>query len=116
MNKRIRLTIIFSADTFPYASVLEFMTPRLSQLFAGACCQPIDGIWSEDGEEDKSSYHLGQQESGMKVILSIMPDKIELAQQHIQQLLQELKDDLNIAIKWVHVEQEEVTAHHFKLR
>jgi hypothetical protein len=116
MNKRIRLTIIFSAPDFPYQTALDWLSPKLGQLFAGACCQPIDGIWSEDGEHDKDLYQMGNQEKGMKILLSVMPDKQDKAKQQIQELLQALKSELNLSICWVHIEQEEVFAHHFQLQ
>ena len=72
-------------------------------------------IWSEDGEEDKPQYLDGKQESGMKIILSVMPEKEKQAQQQLQALLQSLKTQLNLTMSWVHVELEEVTAKHFKL-
>ncbi len=115
MNKRIRFTIIFSAPNFPYQEVLDWLSPKLSQLFAGACCQEIDGVWSEDGEHDKASYQIGKQEKGIKIILSVTPDKQEIVKQQIQQILQALKEELSLSICWVHLEQEQVTAHHFQL-
>lgn len=115
MNKRIRLTIIFSSANFPYEHVLRWLTPKLSMLFAGACCQEIDGIWSPDGQHDKASYIIGKQEKGMKILLSVTPDKQELAKQQVQQLLQALKEELGLPLSWIHVEQEDVTAHHFQL-
>jgi len=116
MNKRIRLTVIFSAPDFPYQEVLDYLGPTLGQLFAGACCQPIDGIWSEDGEHEKAQYQMGQQEKGMKILLSVTPDKQEQAKQQVQAMLQVLKTQLNLAIFWVHIEQEEVFAHHIRLQ
>lgn len=115
MNNRIRFTIIFSSPNFPYQGVLAWLTPKLGTLFAGACCQQIDGIWSPDGHHDIASYQIGEQEKGMKILLSVTPDKQALAQQQIQQLLQALKKELKLSISWIHVEQEEVTAHHFQL-
>lgn len=116
MNKRIRLTIIFSAPNFPYQKVLDCLSPKLGQLFAGACCQPVDGIWSEDGEHEKALYQSGQQEKGMKILLSVTPDKQEQAKQQIQAMLQALKITLSLPIYWVHIEQEEVFSHHIKLQ
>jgi hypothetical protein len=115
MNKRIRLTIIVSAPNFPYSDTLNWLSPKLGQLFAGACCQKIDGIWSEDGEHEKPLYTIGKQEKGMKIVLSITPEKQGIAKKNIRQLLQKLKEELNLPIFWVHLEQEEITAHHFKL-
>jgi hypothetical protein len=115
MNKRIRSTIIFSAPNFPYDEVLGWLSPRFGQLFAGACCQEIDGVWSDDGEHYKASYQAGKQEKGMKILLSVTPDKQELVGQQMRQIMQELKNELGLSIEWVHFEQEEVAAHHFKL-
>ncbi len=115
MNKRIRFTIIFSSLNFPYQDVLDWLTPKLSTLFAGACCQEIDGIWSPDGHNDKVSYQIGKQEKGMKILLSVTPNKQSLAEQQIQKLLHALKNELELSISWVHVEKDEVTAHHFQL-
>lgn len=115
MNRRIRFTIIFSAPEFPYQAVMNYLTPKLSQLFAGACCQPVDGIWSPDGNQDKLLYLEGKQEAGMKITLSIMPLKKQETEKKIQDILQALKTQLNLSIHWVHVESEEVTAHHFHL-
>tara|TARA_R110002167_G_scaffold65894_2_gene186532 strand:- start:433 stop:798 length:366 start_codon:yes stop_codon:yes gene_type:complete len=115
MSKRIRFTIIFSAPDFPYQLALDCLTPKLGQLFAGACCQSINGIWSEDGEHDKQQYQIGKQEKGMKIHLSVNPDKQDQAKQQIKQILQALKEELNLSIYWVHLEQEEVVSHHFRL-
>ncbi|MDO7083990.1 hypothetical protein WNY51_13830 [Pseudocolwellia sp. AS88] len=115
MNKRIRFTIIFSTPNFPYQSVMDWLSPKLGELFAGACCQPIDGIWSEDGEHDKEVYQAGVQEKGMKILLSVTLDKEEQAKLQIKQLLQGLKQSLNLPISWVHIEQEEVFARHIQL-
>jgi hypothetical protein len=115
MNKRIRFTIIFSAPNFSYKKVLDWLTPKLGHLFAGACCQEIDGIWSEDGEDEKTSYKMGNHENGIKIILSVTPENQALAKIKIQETLQQLKKELNLSIYWVHLEQEEVTAHHFQL-
>ena len=116
MNKRIRLTIIFSAPAFPYQDVLQWLSPKLSKKFAGGCCQCIDGIWSEDGEYDKESYQIGSHEKGMKILLSVTVDKLNEAEKEIKVLLQDLKTQLNLPLTWVHFEQHEVTAHHFKLQ
>ncbi|MEO9508063.1 MAG: hypothetical protein ABJG28_02670 [Nonlabens ulvanivorans] len=115
MNKRIRFTIIFSASSFPYQAVIDWLSPKLGELFAGACCQPIDGIWSQDGEHDKDLYQAGIQEKGMKILLSVTLDKEEQAKLQIKQLLQDLKQALNLPISWVHIEQQEVSAHHIQL-
>lgn len=115
MTKRIRLTIIMSAPDFPYQDVIDNIAPELGQLFAGACCQPIDGIWSKDGEHEKLHYQSGQQEKGMKILLSVMPEQEQKAKQQVKELLQRLKEQLNLAISWVHIEQEEVYAHHIQL-
>lgn len=116
MNNRVRFTIIFSSPDFPYQAVMDWLSPKLGQLFAGACCQSIDGVWSEDGEDDKMSYLIGKQEKGMKILLSVTPDKQEESVVQIQQLLQALKNKLSLPIYWVHIEQEEVVAHHFRLQ
>jgi len=116
MNKRIRFTIILSTPNFPYQKALGYLTPKLGQFFAGACCQQIDGVWSDDGEFDKSEYQIGKQEKGMKIHLSVMVDQQEQTKLQIRQVLQGLKDELNLAINWVHLEQEEVTASHFQLQ
>jgi hypothetical protein len=115
MGKRIRFTIIISAPDFPYQLALDCLTPKLGQLFAGACCQEINGVWSEDGEYDKQQYQSGRQEKGMKIHLSVIPHKQQQAKQQIKQILQVLKDELNLAICWVHLEQEEVIAEHIRL-
>lgn len=115
MNNRIRFNIIFSTPNFPYQEVLDWLSPKLGQHFSGACCQEIDGVWSEDGEYDKVSYQIGKQEKGMKILLSVTPDKQKIAKQQIEKMLQALKEELSLSICWVHLEQEEVTAHHFQL-
>lgn len=116
MNKRIRLTIIFSSPDFPYQDVIKWLTPRLSKKFAVGCCQSIDGIWSEDGECERELYRIGSHEKGMKILLSVTLDKLNEAEQEIKIILQDLKNQLNIPLTWVHFEQQEVTAHHFKLQ
>jgi len=115
MNKRIRFTIIFSAPDFPYQEVLNWLSPKLGELFAGACCQAIDGIWSEDGDQNKANYQKGKIEKGMKILLSVIPDRQEQSKQQIQKIFQELKKELNLPICWIHLEQEEIAAHHFHL-
>jgi hypothetical protein len=115
MNKRIRLTFIFSSPNFPYQQALGWLSPKLTSLFCGACLQEIDGAWSSDGHHNKASYQAGEQEKGMKILLSVTPDKQDFARQQVQQLLQKLKNQLCLSFCWIHVEQEEVTAHHFQL-
>jgi hypothetical protein len=115
MNDRIRFTIILSAPDFPYQAVVKSLGERFSQCFAGACFQPIDGFWSKGGESVSDKYEAGSQESGAKIILSVMPDKGEVALTEIKQALQALKRELDLPIRWVHIEAERVRAHHLEL-
>ena len=113
--KRIRYTVILSATTFPYNQALEYLTPHLGRLFAGACCRPVDGIWSKEGHLFQAQYeHIGQ-EPGMQITISVLPDLATTAYQQIKSMLQALKKDMALDIEWVHVECEEVTSKHFQL-
>lgn len=116
MNKRIRFTVIFSAPNFPYDEVLRRLGPKLGEHFSGACCEPVDGIWSEDGHEYKSAYLPGRCEPGMRIVLSVMPGQRSAALTTLESLLEALKCELKLAIQWVHVEEEEVSARHFRLK
>lgn len=113
--KRIRYTVTLSAPSFPYQQVLAYLTPHLGELFAGACCRPIDGIWAADGHLYKSHYQGIVQEPGMQILISVLPEQKALAYEHIQSMLQALKQDLALALDWVHVESEAVEAGHFQL-
>lgn len=115
MNERIRLTVIFSAPAFPYSAVLDALAPALGVHFSGACCTPVDGVWSADGSEFKDRYQAGQQEPGMRIVLTLMPAQRDAALVTLQGLLQTLKRELALAISWVHVEEETVRARHFLL-
>lgn len=113
--KRIRYTIIFSAPLFPYSNVLEYLAPQLGQTFAGAYCQPIDGIWSEEGHLYQDQYDKVVQESGMQIKVCVLPEQSTRAYQQIKAMLQSLIKDLALNINWVHVESEEVEGKHFSL-
>lgn len=115
MNKRIRYTVVLAAPNFPYQAVLERLGPSLGEHFAGACCEPVDGIWSEDGDEYKAVYLPGRREPGMRIVLSVMPVVGSAALATLESLLKEVKRELGLAIRWVHVEEEEVCARHFCL-
>ena len=115
MSKRIRFTVIFSAPAFPYKAVLDWLGPKLGEAFSGACCEAIDGFWSADGEEDKAQFLPGQYEAGMRVLVSVTPERREAALFELQTLLQAMKDALDLPLQWIHVEEEEVIARHFRL-
>ncbi|RBP82537.1 hypothetical protein EBI01_08130 [Marinomonas rhizomae] len=115
MNKRIRFTIIFSTPDFPYQEVLDWLSPKLGELFAGACCHAIDGVWSKDGDQNKAQYKKGEIEKGMKILLSVTSDKQEQSKQQIKEIFQDLKKELGLHISWIHLEQEEIEANHFYL-
>lgn len=113
--KRIRYTVILSAPTFPYEQALEYLAPYLGQQFAGACCRPVDGIWSKEGHLFQAQYGDIVQEPGMQITISVLPELATTAYQHIQTMLQALKQDIALDIDWVHVESEEVESIHFQL-
>lgn len=113
--KRIRYTVTLSAPVFPYQNILAYLTPHLGQHFAGACCRPIDGIWSTEGHLYQSHYDHVAQEPGMQILISVLPEQKTAAYQQIQIMLQALKRDLMLDLDWVHVESEEVEAGHFQL-
>lgn len=113
--KRIRYTVTLSAPSFPYQEVLAYLAPPLGELFAGACCRPIDGIWSAEGHLYQSHYAHIVQEPGMQILISVLPEQKASAYQHIQSLMLSLRQDLSLDLDWVHVESEEVEAGHFQL-
>lgn len=113
--KRIRYTIILSAPSFPYPQVLEYLTPLLGQQFAGACCSPVNGIWSSEGALFQDQYNQIKQEPGMQILISVLPEQENIAYQKIKNMLQALKKDTALEIEWVHVEKEEIEALHFQL-
>lgn len=113
--KRIRYTVILSAPSFPYEKALDYLTPHLGQQFAGACCRPIDGIWSAEGSSYQTQYSQVMQEPGMQILISVLPEQATTAYQQIQLMLKALKKDLALDIDWVHIEKEEVEAKHFQL-
>jgi len=114
-NSRIRLTIILSAIDFPYQQVLAYLVPRLGKAFAGATCQPVDGIWSPDGFLDKQLYQSGEYEPGIQICLSVLPNEETRALNLVKSLVSELKTELSLSIHWVHVEIETIVAAHFSL-
>lgn len=113
--KRIRYTVTLSALSFPYQEILAYLAPHLGQHFAGACCRPIDGVWSAEGHLYQSQYKNIAQEPGMQILISVLPEQKADAYQKIQLMLKSLKKDLALEIDWVHVESEEVEAGHFQL-
>ena len=113
--KRIRYTVFISAPSFPYEQVLKYLTPLLGQHFAGACCRSIDGIWSAEGHLFQAQYSQVTLESGMQILISVLPEQATISYQQIQSMLQSLKKDMALDIDWVHVESEEVEAKHFQL-
>lgn len=113
--KRIRYTVTLSARSFPYQAALAYLAPQLGQHFAGACCRPVDGIWSADGHLYQAHYDHVVQEPGMQILISVLPEQKASAYQRLQTMLQALKQDLALDIDWVHVESEEVEAGHFQL-
>lgn len=51
----------------------------------------------------------------MQILISVLPEQKALAYEQIQSMRQALKQDLPLALEWVHVESEEVEAGHFQL-
>lgn len=115
MNNRIRFTIILSSADLDYQAAKAFLAPELCRRFAGASFQPIDGVWAKDGAEFKANYADGEQEPGIKIMLSVMPEASDRVVAEIRPILQQLKQSQGLALHWIHVEQQLVTAHHFQL-
>lgn len=115
-NRRVRYTFIFAASGLDYSAVLKFIAPKLSEQFAGACCNPIDGVWAEDGSEFKSAYSQGCVEDGMKIEVSVPVADRQSAYAFLKRLLGLVEKEFILGINWVHVEVEEIEVAHFSLR
>lgn len=113
--QRTRFTIVISATEFPYRRVFEALAPYLGKYFAGACCRPIDGVWSLDGHLFQESYEKIHTESGMQINVTVMPDEADIAQRRLKQILRDMNKTLSLNIDWVHAEITTVNAAHFQL-
>lgn len=115
MNNRILLTAIISSDKFPYDDVLDSLSPKLGEHFAGACCQRIDGVWSEDGHQFKEIYTHGKIETGMIIRVSVIPEKSQSSINTLKTLLSNVNKEMQLEISWVHLESSVIDVHHFCL-
>lgn len=113
MNERSRFTVIFSAPALPYSQILEFLAPELGRLFGGASCHPVSGIWSADASKSRNEYQPGQIENGIKMMISVLPERTESSYQEIQDLVRLVARKFDLNLQHVHVELETVEAKHF---
>ena len=114
-TSRTRVTVILSSRDFPYHDVLAFIAPRLSQHFAGATCRPIDGIWSEDGDQFLERYQPGVIEPGIQIMVTVLPSLEAAARSIIESLVREMKQSFDLPLEWVHLEVERTEAGHFRV-
>ena len=112
---RVRYTVLISSAQFQYKEVLAYIGPKLGAHFAGACCEPVDGVWSADGAEIKDCYANGNVENGMRITVSVMPSGAKESYTNLQSLIQKMNVDLHLGLNWVHVEEETVIAKHFEV-
>lgn len=114
-ESRVRYTVLISSSIFNYKEVLAYIGPKLGAYFAGACCEPVDGVWSADGAEIKTRYADGNVENGMRITVSVVSNDAQTSYFNIQSLIQKMNIDLHLGLNWVHVEEETVKAKHFSL-
>jgi hypothetical protein len=112
-TKRIRFTLVLSCDGFPYEEAIAFLAPELGTHFAGAMFESITGVWSEDGDQWLDKHAKGHSEPGIKLTVSVLPDREDNAILQLQTLIKAMKRELALPIQWVHVEKESVDALHF---
>jgi hypothetical protein len=115
MNERARLTVVISSRGFPCERVVAWLAPKLSEWFAGATFCPVTGAWSADGDQTRPAYAAGESEPGLMILVSVLPEDRDRAVERIRELLRGMKAQLGLEISWVHLEEERVRAHHFRL-
>lgn len=113
-KKRFRIQVTVSCKSFPYNRFCQKLSPLLSKDFGGATFEQIEGCWSEDADDLRDSYTPSEEvERGARITLTVLIKDKERALYTLRQHLIATKNQLNLNIRWVHTELEEVeVAHH----
>ncbi len=113
MTERIHYQMIISCPEMDYEAAKKLLAPILSERFAGATFNAVDGAWSQQGDQFKHQYTEIEFEHGIRIDCTTLPD--ENTVEIFQYAAQALKNVTGWDIKWVHLESWPVSAGHFSI-
>ncbi|WP_114765540.1 hypothetical protein [Vibrio rhodolitus] len=118
-TQRTRYIAIFTIEDDILDKACEMLGQHLSESFGGVTIysgEGCHGYWSENAHQYLNQYSANvHQEQVIIVQLSVLPELAQQALDVLQVTIAAICKDLNSSTRYVHVESEPVTAHHFKL-